>query len=113
MRTPAGSECPFFYADFHRGRNKQECRLIAPAPGRRGWTPDLCAHCAVPRIRMANACPNLILEAEVASLPLGIGRRVRVFASCTRTLDPVAVPEIGCGLCHEHIFEPKPPDKAA
>jgi hypothetical protein len=82
MRTPAGSECPFYYADFNRGRNKQECRLIAPAPGRRGWTPDLCGRCAVPRIRMANACPNLI-------------------------------PEVGCGLCHEHVFQPKPPDKAA
>ena len=29
MRTPAGTECKFFYANYFRGRNQQECRLIA------------------------------------------------------------------------------------
>ena len=28
MRTPAGTECPYYYADYYRGRSKQECRLI-------------------------------------------------------------------------------------
>lgn len=112
MRTPAGSECPFYYADFYRGRNKQECRLISAAPGRRSWTPDLCARCPVPRISMANACPNLVLEGEIVSGPLGIARRVRASASCTRTLAIVAVPEIGCGLCHEHVGQPPPPGDA-
>src|SRR5688572_8219728 len=27
MRTPAGKECDFYYEDFHRGRELQECRI--------------------------------------------------------------------------------------
>ena len=33
MRTPANTECPYYYEDFYRGRSTQECRLV----GRNPW----------------------------------------------------------------------------
>ena len=103
MRTPAGAECPYYFEDFHRGRNIQECRLIDGSNGGR-WQPDLCGKCRIPRITMANACPNLILEARVRQGILGIGRGVDIQAYCKLSKTEVAVPEIGCGRCHE-VFE--------
>jgi hypothetical protein len=100
MRTPAGKDCPFYYADFHRGRQTQECRLVDRTPQGGRWAPDLCARCRVPVIHQANACPNMILEARVQPGVLGLGRGVRISATCTRSGGPVAKPEIGCGLCH-------------
>ena len=103
MRTPAGTECPFYFEDYFRGREQQACRLIERTPQGGRWTPELCAKCRVPRILMANACPNMILEARVRSGFLGFGRKVEVSASCTYTLATVEVPEIGCGHCHEAL----------
>jgi hypothetical protein len=100
MRTPAGTECPHYYADFHRGREKQACRLIEGTPGGGQWTPDLCARCPVPRIIMANACPHMVLAARAKSGFLGLGKGVQVSAHCLRSLGDVAEPEIGCGQCH-------------
>jgi hypothetical protein len=100
MLTPAGTECPFYYADFHRGREKQACRLIERTPDGGNWTTDLCGRCSVPRIMLANACPNMVLEARVKSGFLGLGRGVEVSAHCLRSLQEVAEPEIGCGQCH-------------
>ena len=37
MRTPAGSQCPYYFEDFHRGRNRQECRLIDQTPRGCKW----------------------------------------------------------------------------
>jgi hypothetical protein len=100
MRTPAGRECPFYYADFHRGRQTQECRLVDRTPSGGRWAPDLCGRCRVPAIHQANACPHLILEARVQPGVLGLGRGIRVSAMCTESGGPVAKPEVGCGLCH-------------
>ncbi len=101
MRTPAGTECAYYYEDFARGRERQECRLIGQTPGGGRWTPDLCASCRVPRILLANACPHLVLGARAKRHFLGLARSVEVTASCTRSLAAVAEPEIGCGRCHE------------
>jgi len=101
MRTPAGSECPHYFEDFQRGRNRQECRLIAQNPHSRPWSPDLCAGCSVPRILQANACRHLVLHAQVRPGLLGLGRKVEVVADCLLSLATVAEPEIGCGRCHE------------
>lgn len=103
MRTPAGTECQYFYADFHRGREVQECRLIDRNPQGSKWTPDLCSGCPVPKILLANACPNLILDAEVKTGFLRIGRGVKISARCIRSQEMVEEPQIGCGLCHEPI----------
>jgi len=57
----------------------------------------------VPRILLANACPNLVIQASVSPGVLGLGRRVNVRAECLLSLTEVAEPEIGCGRCHELI----------
>jgi hypothetical protein len=100
MRTPAGSDCPFYHADFHRGRQVQECRLVARTPGGGRWATDLCGRCRVPNIQRANACPNLVLQARVRPGWLGLGRGIDINASCVKSGGAVAEPEIGCGVCH-------------
>ena len=54
MRTPAGKDCTFFFGDYHRGRNEEECRLLKSNDLE--WTPDLCSNCPLPEIQLANAC---------------------------------------------------------
>lgn len=105
MRTPDGIECPYFFGDYYRGRNKEECRLLKDAPSSQKWDPSLCKTCPVPSITRANACPNLALSAEVKRF-LGIfSRRVEVKAFCRLSNTSVAEPHIGCGQCH-----PLPPE---
>jgi hypothetical protein len=101
MRTPAGTECPFYFEDFHRGRERQECRLIERTPSGGIWEPSLCQGCRVPAITRANACPHLVLEARVVKSGfLGLGKKVEASAMCTRSLEDVPEPEVGCGQCH-------------
>ncbi len=59
---------------------------------------------------MANACKSMVLEARVVSSFLGLRRRVEVSAMCTRTLENVPEPEMGCGQCHlelSDLFRPE------
>ena len=112
MRTPAGFDCKFFYADYFRGRSKQECRLVARSPDSERWTPGLCRDCPVPKTVRVNACPHLVLEARVVKTWAGLGRRVAMAASCTKTLAEVDRPEAGCGHCHENIVKLKLPSDA-
>lgn len=103
MRTPAGKECRYFYGDYHRGRNLEECRLLE-ASGQR-WTADLCTTCPVPAIILANACECLQLRGTVARpFAAAFQRRVQVSASCDKTGRAVAEPQIGCGECHALPF---------
>ena len=101
MITPAGTECRFYYADYYRGRDQQECRLIAQNPKSEPWTPDLCKSCPVPGLLRANACPNLILAGRVERRLLGLKRAVTVSAVCSKYLVDVPEPHVGCGHCHE------------
>jgi hypothetical protein len=101
MRTPAGFECRYFYADYHRGHNKQDCRLIERSPTGERWTADICKNCPVPKITLANACPHLVLEARITKTWAGFGRKVLVSALCTKSLQDVPEPQVGCGHCHE------------
>jgi len=100
MRTPFGAECPYYYGDFHRGRQKEECRLLGAGEASSRWRSSLCRNCPVPRIVLANACPDLRLRGRVTAGLLGLGRRMDITASCRRSAGPVARPEVGCGLCH-------------
>lgn len=100
MRTPAGIECRYFYGNYYRGRNTEECRLISNTPPPNHWTSKLCKTCPVPGILRANACPTMILEAKASSGIFGFFRRVNVTAYCTRSNQKVEEPEIGCGMCH-------------
>ncbi len=100
MKTPAGFECQYFYGDYYRGRQHEECRLIGPAAPPRNWKPNLCRSCPVPSIQRANACEHMVLQARVRPGLLGLGRRVEVSAYCKKAQQKVDKPEIGCGLCH-------------
>lgn len=100
MRTPAGDECRYYYEDFNRMRQTQECRLIARNRESERWTPDLCAKCAVPEILRANGSPDLRLEAAVVKR-FGLFRRVEVKAYCLRCIAPVPDPIRGCRTCAE------------
>ena len=103
MHTPAGTECPYYYEDFFRGRSTQECRLIArdaqrnPDPER--WRAGLCSHCQVPAILRANTCPYMVLGARVARRWLGLACRVEVYAVCAEHQVEVENPYAGCGHC--------------
>lgn len=101
MITPAGVECRYYYEDYFRGRERQECRLIAQNPRSESWQPKLCNKCLVPGILRANACPNLVLEGRVEKGLLRLMRRVVVSAVCSKHLVEVKEPHVGCGHCHE------------
>jgi hypothetical protein len=101
MRTPYGVDCQEYYADFNRGRNIEECRL--PRRDSSRWSRDLCRTCPVPRLRLANSCPHLVLTGRVDSGFLGLGRRMTVSASCPKAAGPVIEPAVGCGHCHDDL----------
>ncbi len=103
MRTPAGNECPFFFGDYYRGRNREQCNLIGNVPAPRNWKADLCKICQVPSIILANGCKNMTLSAEVQPGFLKVGRKVKVRAYCTKTHRDVQNPFIGCGECHDDL----------
>lgn len=105
MRTPAGNECPYFFGDYYRGRNQEECRLLGPNPKQNGWTPNLCKTCPVPGIVLANACPNMALTGTIQKTLFGLFRGVKVSAFCSLSQSEVSEPHIGCGQCH-----PLPPE---
>ena len=100
MRTPAGTECRFYYEDFNRGRATQECRLVAANPESSAWKVGLCRDCPVPAIQRANACPNMTLEGWVGRRWL-VFPQMRVRAFCKLTGEEVAEPMVGCGRCQE------------
>ncbi len=100
MHTPAGTECPYYYEDFFRGRSTQECRLVGRNPRSEAWETKLCARCPVPGILRANACPNMVLEAHVIRRWFGLVHRVKVYAVCTKHQLEVDDPHVGCGYCH-------------
>lgn len=104
MKTPAGSECPYFYGDYFRGRNIEECRLLKTAG--QEWTRDLCKSCPVPEISRANACQFMQLRAKVGRpLSSAFLRRVQVQAFCEKSQKNVSEPQIGCGECHTLPFK--------
>jgi hypothetical protein len=103
MRTPAGTECSYFYANYFRGRNQQECRLAAANPASERWTPGLCQGCPVPRIQATNACRHLLLDGRVVKTWGGFGRKMDVNATCSKTLAEGFNPQVGCGHCHENL----------
>lgn len=100
MRTPAGKECPHFYADFHRGRNVQECRLIQQNPESMHWRVSDCQQCPVPDILNANASPYLELKLTVKPRLLGLGRRIEVEASCVKHHISIEDAYVGCPKCN-------------
>lgn len=101
MITPAGQECRYYYADYFRGRERQECRLLDQNPRSESWQPKLCTNCPVPGILRANACRHLVLEGRVEKVFWGMSRKVSVDAVCAKHLESGFDPHVGCGHCHE------------
>jgi hypothetical protein len=106
MRTPFGKECTFYYEDFGRGHQLQECRLLGPGSG---WKSPLCKDCPVPGIQMANACPDMTLRGGISTGLFGLGRRVKVSVYCRRSNRSDFDPHIGCPECHKSLKEILPP----
>ena len=100
MKTPAGKECSYFYGDYYRGRNDEECRLLRSATPALEWVPDLCFSCPVPEILLANSCQHMVLEPRLERPFPFVKRRVVVDTYCDKTLRKGFDPHIGCGECH-------------
>ena len=100
MRTPAGKDCRFYFQDFHRGRNVQECRLATDNPASRRWKPADCTSCPVPDILRANASPNLALTLTIGAKFLGMGRQLSVTAECAKHHLKLKDPFVGCPECN-------------
>jgi hypothetical protein len=100
MKTPAGTECEFFYGNYHRGQSSEECRLLGRKQKDQQWSRDLCFTCPIPRIQLANSCKNMIYHAVVRKKMFGFKRQVQISAYCSKNHIDVKTPEIGCGECH-------------
>lgn len=100
MRTPDGKECRYYHADFHRGRNLQECRLVNENPDSERWHPKDCRICPVPQILNANASPDMQLQLMIKSGLLGLGRKMIVTAQCLKHRLPIDDPFTGCPQCN-------------
>lgn len=104
MRTPAGTECRFYYEDFQRGTARQECR--APkGPGSLAWRASDCADCPVPPILLRNGNPNLGLRITIAAGFAGKRRRIKLESWCEIHASDVADPVIGCPECAREADE--------
>ena len=102
MKTPAGKECSYFYGNYHRGRNEEECRLLPE--GTRGWTSKLCASCPIPGYLQANSCEHMRYRAHIESGWQTLFRaRMKVSAHCAKSASTVKDPHIGCGQCHPSL----------
>lgn len=101
MRTPAGRECPYYYEDYNRGRNTQECRLAKVNPNSLDWVPSDCGRCPVPDIVNANASPDMQLTLTITRTRMGLRRKMIVTATCARHNIPNTDPYVGCPRCAE------------
>jgi hypothetical protein len=89
--------CRYFYGDYFRGKNVEECRLLARNPeNERPWRRKLCDTCPVPALIITSQCRHLELEAQVTRKFLRDQVEV-TFAVCTKHLieldDPHYCPE--------------------
>ena len=92
--------CRYFYGDYHRGSNREECRLLeANRNNPIAWKRSHCDSCPVPELIIASNCRDLQLEAEVRRKFLR--ERVEVtFAVCTKHMQELSDP-MRCPLCAE------------
>jgi hypothetical protein len=102
MKTPYGFECKFFYGNYFRGKNDEECRLLNLSSGHGGWTSKLCKDCPAPKIQRANGCDFLQYQGKIAGGFLGLSPHIEVSNYCIKTNVVVNNAYIGCKDCH-HI----------
>jgi hypothetical protein len=97
-------DCPYYFADYVRGRETEKCRLIERnRENTRPWRRSLCDTCPVPGILRETTCRHLALEASVARR-LGLIDRVAVYAVCTEHVLELANPK-RCPACEEEKGE--------
>ena len=101
MQTPAGTECKYYYEDFHRGHHVQECRLVKDNQDSLAWHFSDCGKCPVPAILNANANPDLELRLTIESKFFGMKRLLNVDALCQKHQIPVPDAYVGCPQCNE------------
>jgi hypothetical protein len=99
MVNPSGAECAFYYEDFQRGSDRQECRA-AKNPRSAVWQPSDCKNCPVPAILAANGSPYLELSIFINPRKLIIGRRVTAEAWCSLHGPIDGDPHVGCPECN-------------
>lgn len=105
MKTPYGKECKYYYSDYFRGRESEECRLIENNPESEKWVPALCQNCPVPDILLANRCEHLHLYGRVGKTLFGLSKKVEVESFCDKYFTDVQDPRVGCGHCHQVDLE--------
>ena len=98
MRTPAGKECRYFYGDYYRGRQHEECRLLIDA--NLPWKPALCTGCPVPAILIANACQSMELTPKLVRPFPFTRQKVQISSACNKSHERNFDPHVGCGECH-------------
>jgi hypothetical protein len=89
--------CRYFYGDYFRGKNKEECRLLAANPENPNpWKRSYCDSCPVPEILIASNSRDLALEARVVKRFLR-GQVEVTFVVCTKHMvelpDPLLCPQ--------------------
>ena len=99
MSSSKPVNCRYFYADYHRGRDLEECRLIKRNPESRPWRRPLCDSCPVPGILLNTNCREIALEATVVKKLLVV-ERVEVYAVCARHMLELRDPN-NCPKCAE------------
>lgn len=95
---PNPVNCRYFYGDYFRGKNKEECRLLGTHPKNgRSWQRKHCDNCPVPEIIIASNSRDLALEAEVTRKFLWKEQVEVTFAICSRHMrelsDPLHCPD--------------------
>ena len=95
---PQPVNCRYFYGDYHRGTQRETCRLLESSPSNeRSWKRKLCNSCPVPALLLTSNSRNLLLEIEVKKRFLS--ERVEVtFSVCSRHLIELEDPQF-CPQC--------------
>ena len=93
-------DCAYYYYDFHRGWEKESCRLLDSSPDPGGtWQRSLCNTCPVPGLLAKTNCQHLVLEGKVTR-PL-FRTKVQVsFAMCSNSLEELSSPD-QCSACSQ------------
>lgn len=98
MLTPAGKECRYFYGDYYRGRQHEECRLLNAAGLK--WRSYLCQKCPIPEIVQANACEHMQFHPRLERAFVLMQPQVKIKTTCSKCECDVDQPRVGCGQCH-------------
>jgi hypothetical protein len=98
MILPDGRDCKFFYANYYRGRNFEECRALTSQEDKREWKIAFCDACPLPDYLRNNSCENIVYSVFVAKSLFK--KKIKVKAWCQLVHEPVDDPNIGCGHCH-------------